>query len=222
MTGPGGAPARISALGDAALTVAFAADFDAAAAARARALAEALAAGPLPGMIEAVPGYVAVTVHYDPLAIDFATLRDRVRRLLSELRSTPGGLTTGPPLTVPVRYDGPDLEEVAARTGLTPAEVAARHAAPEYEVALLGFVPGFVYLSGLDPRLVLPRRASPRTRVPAGSVAIAGAQTGIYPAATPGGWHLIGHTDVRLFDPERDPPMTVRVGDRVRFVPERS
>ncbi|HEX9167224.1 MAG TPA: 5-oxoprolinase subunit PxpB, partial [Gemmatimonadales bacterium] len=118
---------------------------------------------------------------------------------------------------IPVRYDGPDLEWVAARTGLNPDEVVRRHSARLYTVYLLGFVPGFAYLGELDPTLVLPRRSTPRQRVPAGSVAIAGAQTAVYPLATPGGWHLIGQTTLRLFDPEREPPALLAAGDTVRF-----
>lgn len=209
---------RIAPLGDSALTVSFAGDFDARATAQARAFARAVTLARLPAVIEAVPGYVAVTVHYDPLLNDFATLREEIRRLIA-VEGQPAALpSTTPPLVIPVRYDGPDLEWVATRTGLSPAEVVARHTAPVYEVALLGFVPGFVYCSGLDPALILPRRQTPRTRVPQGSVAIAGAQAGVYPAATPGGWHLLGTTDVRLFDPSRVPPMMVGVGDRIRFV----
>jgi KipI family sensor histidine kinase inhibitor len=116
-----------------------------------------------------------------------------------------------------VVYDGPDLDEVAALAGLSVDEVVARHTAPPYEVAFLGFTPGFPYLLGLDPALAVPRLAVPRTSVPAGSVGIGGDQTGVYPSATPGGWRLIGHTDAALFDVSRDEPALVRSGDVVRF-----
>lgn len=119
---------------------------------------------------------------------------------------------------VPVRYDGPDLEDVARRLGCTPAEVIERHSAGEYLVCMIGFLPGFPYLGFLPDNLVLPRRDTPRSRVPAGSVAIAGRQTGIYPQASPGGWHLIGRTDLILFDAERNPPNLFKAGDRIRFV----
>src|SRR4029079_7448138 len=111
------------------------------------------------------------------------------------------------------------LEEVAKRTGLTTEEVIAIHASTTYRVLVIGFVPGFAYLGQLDLGLALPRRESPRKRVPAGSVAIAEAQTGIYPSPTPGGWHLIGTTDVRMFDPGRKKPALLSAGDRVRFAP---
>ncbi|HEV8198267.1 MAG TPA: 5-oxoprolinase subunit PxpB, partial [Gemmatimonadales bacterium] len=120
-------------------------------------------------------------------------------------------------VTIPVRYDGPDLAYVARETGLTEREVIRLHAEPEYRVYLLGFAPGFAYLGDLDPALVLPRRSAPRLRVPAGAVAIGGAQTGVYPLATPGGWHLIGSTSLKMFDPAREPAALLRAGDRVRF-----
>jgi KipI family sensor histidine kinase inhibitor len=112
---------------------------------------------------------------------------------------------------------GPDLDAVAEHAGLSRDDVIARHAAAEYTVAMLGFAPGFPYLLGLDRALQVPRRPSPRTRVPAGSVAIGGAQTGIYPRELPGGWHLIGRTPLVLFDPAREPPCLLAPGDRVRF-----
>lgn len=125
---------------------------------------------------------------------------------------------------IPLVYDGADLAELAARHGLGVGEVIARHSAPIYEVALLGFAPGFPYLAGLDPRLHTPRRASPRPRVPAGSVAIGGGHAGIYSIESPGGWHLLGTTAVRVFDPARREPddqamFLLRVGDRVKLRP---
>ena len=140
------------------------------------------------------------------------------------IRSTPAGdaaHVASPPLVeIPVCYGGeygPDLLDVAHLSGLDAAQVGARHAAVEYRVAMLGFAPGFPYLLGLDPSLHAPRRATPRTRVPAGSVAIGGAQTGMYPCELPGGWQLIGRTPLALFDAQRDPPCLLAPGDRVRF-----
>ena len=118
---------------------------------------------------------------------------------------------------IPVRYDGMDLEAVAAATRLSAGEVIARHTERKYSVDLLGFVPGFAYLSELDQALQLPRRAEPRPRVTAGSVAIAAAQTAVYPLDTPGGWHIIGRTETVMFDPTRDPPALLRAGDTVQF-----
>lgn len=121
-------------------------------------------------------------------------------------------------ITLEVTYDGPDLADVCALTGLSADEVVARHTAPAYTVAFLGFSPGFPYLLGLDPALHVPRLASPRTTVPAGSVGLGGDQTGVYPSATPGGWRLIGRTATRLFDPAREPAALLSPGDLVRFV----
>lgn len=210
-------PPRILPLGDAAFSLVLGPTVDAATEARVVALGRAVEAARLPGVIETVPAYTTLTVHYDPFVVDAGALRDSLRRVVaSPLEADPAA--AGRVMEVPVRYDGPDLADVAARIGLPDDEVVARHLGREYRVVLLGFVPGFAYLAELDPSLVLPRRDTPRTRVPAGSVAIAGAQTGIYPSATPGGWHLIGSTPARLFDPDRTPPNLLRVGDRVRFV----
>jgi KipI family sensor histidine kinase inhibitor len=125
----------------------------------------------------------------------------------------------GASVEIPVRYDGPDLHEVARLTGFSAEEVAARHMRAEYVVGFLGFAPGFAYLLGGDERLRVERRAEPRERVPAGSVALAGPYSGIYPRESPGGWQLIGSTTAALFDATRDPPALLSPGDRVRFVP---
>jgi KipI family sensor histidine kinase inhibitor len=119
---------------------------------------------------------------------------------------------------IPVRYDGDDLEDVARLTGLSADEVVAAHSTPIYRCAFCGFAPGFSYLEGLDGRLVLPRRESPRVRVPAGAVAIADHYSAVYPSSSPGGWHLLGHTDLTMFDLEDDPPARVPPGMQVRFV----
>jgi len=211
---------RISPLGDAGLTITFADRLDDRAHGQVTALSAALRRHPFPGMVEAVPAYVTLSILYRPSEIDFATLRDLVRRALADqAEATPAPI--GRLVEIPVAYDGPDLAEVAEATGLDADEVIERHRGRDYRVSLLGFVPGFAYLTELDPRLVLPRRSAPRPRVPAGSVAIAGGQTGIYPAATPGGWHLIGRTSTRMFDPAREPAALLSVGDHVRFVAER-
>jgi KipI family sensor histidine kinase inhibitor len=143
------------------------------------------------------------------------------------LRSGTRGTATEPEgdtIEIPVRYggpDGPDLEEVASRHGLTSADVVELHAGARYRVLFLGFAPGFAYLGGLPAAIATPRRASPRERVPAGSVGIAGEQTGVYPLSMPGGWNLIGRTDLVLFDPLRPEPALLRPGAPVRFVPAR-
>ncbi len=171
------------------------------------------------GVTDVVPAYTTVGVHYDPLVISFDDLRDR---LTAVIEGSPAGARDNAESqlhTVSVKYDGEDLADVATRTGLTQHDIIGIHSSAEYRVFVIGFVPGFAYLGQLDPRIAIPRRASPRPRVPAGSVAIADRQTAIYPSATPGGWHIIGTASVTLFDPAREQPSLFRVGDRVRFVP---
>lgn len=144
----------------------------------------------------------------------------RLAGVEEEARRAPGASAAhGRTHEIPVRYDGPDLGELAARAGIDTSDLVARHAAALYRVAFVGFQPGFAYLAGLPPALHAPRRASPRPRVPAGSVAIGGAWTGIYPLASPGGWNLIGSTDAVLFDPSLERPALLEPGDGVRFVP---
>ncbi|GAB3353167.1 5-oxoprolinase subunit PxpB [Lysobacter tyrosinilyticus] len=168
-----------------------------------------------------VPAYASIGVFFDPLRIE---MEDVTEWLHSQLNSLPSDRqTNATPRTVeiPVSYGGeagPDLDSAAAELGLTPQQLAQRHAAGEYVVAMIGFAPGFPYLQGLDPALALPRLATPRTSVPAGSVGIGGAQTGIYPRESPGGWRLLGRTPLTLFDPSREPPTLLAPGDRVRFV----
>jgi KipI family sensor histidine kinase inhibitor len=213
---------RIAPLGDGAITVALGDAVELALNARVHRLAAAVRAAALPGVVDVVPAYAALTVHYEPLHQGHDDLAAALAPLAeAALRDAPApSVPQAAPLhEIEVRYDGPDLAEVARRTGLTPEEVVRRHTAATYTVYLLGFVPGFAYLGDLDASLVLPRRADPRPRVPAGAVAIAGRQTAVYPLPTPGGWHLIGQSDAPLFDATRTPPSLLAPGDRVRFVP---
>ncbi|MCO6008851.1 5-oxoprolinase subunit PxpB [Actinoallomurus purpureus] len=168
-----------------------------------------------PEIVDVIPGERTVLVTTRP-GTDLARL-DGLLRDLPLPEATEAG---GEPLRIPVVYDGPDLEEVASLTGLSADEVVERHAAADYVVAYLGFSPGFGYLTGLDEALHVPRRESPRTAVPAGSVAIAGPYTAVYPARSPGGWRLLGRTTLRLWDADRDPPSLLRPGTRIRFEPE--
>jgi KipI family sensor histidine kinase inhibitor len=167
-----------------------------------------------PGVVELVPGYRTVLIVADP---GQAEALDELAARLPHLELPPAESVAGETVEIPVSYDGEDLPEVAGLTGLEAEEVVRRHTAPEYTVAFLGFSPGFPYLVGLDPALQVPRRDTPRTSIPAGSVGLAGNQTGIYPTASPGGWQLIGHTDVTLFDPARDPPALLAPGTHLRF-----
>ena len=168
------------------------------------------------GVTECVPGFTSLTVHYDPLRIA-APLEFTLPALLERLEAAGDA---GRLVEIPVCYGGdfgPDLEAVAALHGLAADEVVRLHTAAEYRVHLIGFVPGFPYLGGLDARLHTPRLDAPRTAVPAGSVGIGGAQTGVYPIESPGGWRLIGRTPTAIFDARRDPPALLRAGDRIRF-----
>ena len=169
----------------------------------------------LPGVVETVPAERTVLVRFDPAATDARSLSAAIATL------KPAGppLAPGPSVELVVRYDGADLGAVAAQTGLGVDEVIARHAGAEYTVGFCGFSPGFAYLTGLDPALHLPRLATPRTSVPAGSVAIAGTYTGVYPRSSPGGWRLLGTTDADLWDAGREQPALLRPGARVRFRP---
>lgn len=181
---------------------------------RAQALAASLRAAPIDGVVEAVPGLESVLVELSQPGADPDALVPALEDRLASLDIARG---PGRSHVIPVVYDGPDLADVAALTGLTTDEVVALHAGTELRVLFCGFAPGFAYLGDLPPPLNVDRLETPRTRTPAGSVAIAGRMSGIYPADLPGGWRVIGRTSVTLFDPRRDPPVTLLPGDRVRF-----
>lgn len=206
---------RYRAVGDGALLVEFAPRIAPEVNARVRALLAALDAAPPPGLRDLVPAYRTLLIEYDPTAIRHAALVDYLRTL----GAAPAVVAPHRLVTLPVAYGdafGPDLADVAAHTGLTADEVIARHAAGRYPVYFLGFSPGFPYLGGLEPALHTPRLPEPRLRVPAGAVGIGGAQTGIYPAVTPGGWRIIGQTPVPLYDPAAPDPFLLRAGDTIQ------
>ena len=169
-----------------------------------------------------IPAYDSVLVPFDPDRLDPAEAETRLRGCVANALEGDRAAWTGRLHRIPVRYggaDGPDLDAVAERIGLAVGQVVELHASVEYRVFVLGFAPGFGYLGRLPAELMVPRRDQPRPRVPAGSVAIAGWQTAIYPASTPGGWHLIGRTDAVLWDARRADPALLAAGDRVRFEP---
>lgn len=203
---------KLHALGDAAALVELGSRIDTALNTRAIGLAAALRKRR--GVREAIAGYASVTIHYDPDQLSFEQLATSTRNLVRERPKPP---VPGRLHRIPVVYDGPDLEEAAERLKLSVADLVRAHTEPTYRVFMIGFVPGWAYLGPLPDKLRLPRRSVPRTHVPAGSVAIAGAQTGVYPLPTPGGWHLLGHTDVPMFLPDSDPPLLLQTGDRVKF-----
>jgi KipI family sensor histidine kinase inhibitor len=203
---------RIQPLGDTALLAELSTRLDTAINTHAIALATALKKRR--DVRQAIAGYASVTVHFDPDLATHQSLGAAIKRLAAKHppMAEPGRLHR-----IPVMYDGPDLAEAAERLNLPRETVIELHSRPIYRVFLVGFVPGWAYLGPLPDELVLPRRENPRTVVPAGSVAIAGRQSGIYPLPTPGGWHLIGRTNVKLFLPDSDPPCLFRAGDRVKF-----
>ena len=204
---------ELVALGDSAMLVRFGAGGEGAA----RAAAAALRRSDAPGLRDVVVAYDTVAVYFDPLITAAEPLVEPVLFGSATGSEVPDAETELHTFTV--RYDGEDLASVATSCGLSPAAVVELHASVEYRVLAIGFVPGFAYLGELDERLRLPRRDAPRARVPAGSVAIAGVQTAVYPFVTPGGWHLIGRTDAVMFDPHREPASLLAVGACVRFVP---
>ena len=205
-------------LGDAAISVDFGDRIDADITRRVLALSAAVAQRAPVGVVETVPTYRALLVLVDPVVADHARLRDLLAELAHAALPAP---RSGRLWEVPVVYGGdfgPDIDTVAAQCAMTARAIADLHAAAEYTVAMIGFLPGFCYLSGLEPRLAIPRRTTPRPCIPSSSISIGGAQTAIGSVAGPSGWHLIGRTPVRPFMPERDPVFLFAPGDRVRLV----
>ena len=219
----GGSP-DIERLGEDGLLVRLGTAIDPRINARVHALARQLAASRPDWVRDIVPAYASLAVFVEPGRPPHAS--DPLDAAIDWIRAQPADVVADTAIPsvveIPVRYggeDGPDLAAVAAHAGLDPADVISRHAAVDYTVAMLGFAPGFPYLLGLDPSLAMQRLQTPRLRVPAGSVGIGGAQTGIYPRSGPGGWRIIGRTETVLFDPRHSPPSLLSPGDRVRFVP---
>jgi inhibitor of KinA len=214
---------RLSPLGDGAVYAEFADRLDMETNQSLQALAAALRARNLPWVRDVVPAICGIAVHFDPYHPELpAGVLEHFGRLLEEsFRSASKFENSGRVVEVPVCYDpafGLDLDEIAGRTAISVEEIRKRHAGSAHRVLMVGFSPGQPYIGGLDPKLSVPRRATPRTRVPAGAVAIANAQTCVYPFETPGGWNVIGRTPLRVFDPARDPPSLFAPGDRVRFI----
>jgi inhibitor of KinA len=213
---------RIAPAGDAVLIVEFAARIDPVINAVAIALARSLQAKSIAGVRDVLPTFRSVAVHFDPLRTDYAALVEQLHNESTNIASGGIEIETTTPLRVPVCYGGsfgPDLPAVARFAGVTETEAIERHASRTYRVFMLGFVPGFTYMGAVDPRIAMPRMAVPRLRVPAGSVGIAGPQTGIYPAVTPGGWQIVGATPLKPFDLDRVEPFLFKPGDTVRFDP---
>jgi KipI family sensor histidine kinase inhibitor len=211
---------RLLLAGDSALVVEFGDEISREVNRKVHALADALGKSSLPGLGESVPTYRSLLIHYDPFRLSCDEVRAFVSEALQECEESPSFEPRV--VEIPVVYAGefgPDIEFVAELNGLSIEEVISLHSGATYTVYMLGFSPGFAYLGGMPEAIATPRLETPRTLVPAGSVGIAGEQTGIYPIATPGGWRLIGRTPLKLFDPQRDPPTLLKAGDAVRFVP---
>ena len=181
----------------------------------AAALAHALHTQPFTGFEQAVSSLGTLLVSFDPLVFTFEEVQAVVEGRAASLG--PMATATAREVVIPVLYDGPDLGWAADHAGLSVPDFIAAHTGATYRVAFLGFTPGFAFLTGTPPQLQMPRLSAPRTAIPAGSVALGGPWAGVYPLSSPGGWRLIGRTDVQLFDPHRDPPTLWRAGDTVRF-----
>jgi KipI family sensor histidine kinase inhibitor len=217
---------RVEPMGDRALVVVLGEGIDARVNDQVHSLASTLRKSGLPGILDLVGAYATLTVHYEPSiwageeTPPYEAITSEILRLWKDARAArvrPSRL-----VEIPVYYGGdfgPDLEDVARHCGLSSEAVITRHSNPAYKVFMLGFAPGFAYLGGLDPALAVPRRETPRLKVPAGSVGIAGTQTGIYALDTPGGWQIIGRTPLKMFDPSLEEPCFLRPGDRLRFSP---
>jgi inhibitor of KinA len=209
---------RIVPAGDSAVIVEFEERIDPGINARAIACAGAIQAAQLPGVRDVVPTYRSVAIYFDPLRTDHEALLARLEEEAGQ--RGPAAAVESETVRIPVCYGGelgPDLQGVASFARMSESDVVRTHAAATYRVFMLGFVPGFAYLGTVDPRIAMPRHPAPRVRVPVGSVGIAGVQTGVYSAETPGGWQLIGRTLVKPFDPSRADPFLMKAGDAVQF-----
>lgn len=205
--------------GDSALNLVVSDEISTTASQKAARLAAAVRDSLIPGIVDVVPTYCSVMVCYDPCTLSASQLKTALE---DKLQNVKGQLTPGKTVEIPVAYGGefgPDLDDVAALAGMSPEEVIAIHSSVDYPIAMLGFLPGFPYLAGLDPRLYTSRLETPRTSIPRGSVGIGGQQTGIYPLDCPGGWRIIGRTPVPLFDSTGTYPIPYQSGDSIRFIP---
>ena len=208
-------------LGDGAIVVTAGESISEESTAMVRAIAETITRAEIPGVSDVIQAYITVTVCYEADGgMTYSAMERKLRERLSDIR--PAGKGDGRTVEIPVCYGGefgPDLAFVAEHNGLTEEEVIRIHSGTTYDVKMIGFAPGFPFLGGMDERIAAPRRPSPRLEIPARTVGIAGAQTGVYPIGTPGGWQLIGRTPIELFLPDEEIPSLLRPGDQVRFSP---
>ena len=211
---------RLSPSGDLALVASFGNEISETLNTKVRSLMLALEKIKVPGIVEMTPTYCSLMIHYNPLTIGYDALCDQVRQVLGALDEIE--LPEPKVIEIPTLYGGeygPDLEFVASHNGLTPEQVIEIHASRSYRIYMLGFTPGFPYLGGMDERIATPRLETPRTKIAGGSVGIAGAQTGIYPIDSPGGWQIIGRTPLALYDPDSEEPILLKAGEYIRFIP---
>lgn len=211
---------RVTIAGDSALNLEFSRIISAETSALIRVAAQNLSDDPIPGIVELVPTFCSLMVYYDPLMTTYDEIVQKLQGKLRDLDTA--DLRLKRIVEIPVCYGGefgPDLPTVAKHAGLSEKEVVEIHSSQDYLIDMLGFLPGFAYLGGLDPRLHTPRLATPRTQIEAGSVGIGGTQTGVYPLPSPGGWQIIGRTPIRPYDPNRENPILYSAGEYIRFVP---
>ena len=228
------ASAVISPLGDSALVITFGDSIQYDIHKQIKTCKDSIELNPFPGFIECVPAFTNLTIFYNPLEVVAAVKKKEKKEFVSPFEVVSSFLQSKleneqaekeldhRTVSIPVCYGGeygPDLEYVARHHNLTPEEVISIHSEGEYLAYMIGFAPGFPFLGGLSEKIATPRRPSPRTSIPAGSVGIAGMQTGVYPISTPGGWQLIGQTPIKLFLPEQNPPSLLQAGDIVKFEP---
>ena len=211
---------RILTAGDSALLIEFGKEIDPETNRKITALVQLMREQHIEGIVDVIPAFCSLLINYDPRVLSYEELKERMEHLLKMETKTEA--TRKRIFEIPVCYGGeygPDIENIAEHAGLSVEEVIKIHSSKDYIIYMLGFLPGFTYLGGLDERIYTPRLASPRLKIRAGSVGIGGSQTGIYPLDSPGGWQLMGLTPVRTYDPKRQTPILVEAGDYIRFIP---
>lgn len=211
---------KIMTAGDSSILIQFGNSIDPDINARIAATVQLMKEQHIEGVVDIIPAFCSLLINYDPRVISFDEMRTRMEKILSV--EIAAGARKKKVYEIPVCYGGefgPDLPTIAEHAGLSEQEVIDIHSSTDYLIYMLGFLPGFTYLGGLDERIHTPRLANPRIRIPAGSVGIGGSQTGIYPMDSPGGWQLMGMTPVKTYDPDRETPILVEAGDYIRFVP---